>query len=179
MLTIYGFLWCDLKPNHLKTIFLRLLHRHWRNRMLVLVPMKQPGRLRVNVSHESTCCNIYAITTTKQRTMTYVCNSPKKYAQGSPQRPLARYVKLHVAHAPGMFGTFSPPPLVRDPDMHRGTSVKHVPWCMLGSLTSGFLWSQLRRKRSQHSHRMHNLQFYVSDKRPMMWLDIIQIFLIL
>ena len=28
-------------------------------------------------------------------------------------------------------------PLVSDPDMHRGTCVTHVPWCMSGSLTSG------------------------------------------
>ena len=49
--------------------------------------------------------------------------------------PLARYVKLQVAHAPGMPGTFSPPPRVNDPDMHHGTC---VPWCMPGSLTSGF-----------------------------------------
>ena len=26
-------------------------------------------------------------------------------------------------------------PLVSDPDMHRGTCVTHVPWCMSGSLT--------------------------------------------
>ena len=47
----------------------------------------------------------------------------------------ARYVKLRVAHAPGMLGMFSPPPRVRDPDMHHGTCVTHVPWCMPGSLT--------------------------------------------
>ena len=41
--------------------------------------------------------------------------------------PLARYVKLRVAHAPGMPGTFSPPPRVSDPDMHHGTCVMHVP----------------------------------------------------
>ena len=41
--------------------------------------------------------------------------------------PLARYVKLRVAHAPGMPGTFSPPPRVIDPDMHHGTCVTHVP----------------------------------------------------
>ena len=34
---------------------------------------------------------------------------------------LARYVKLRVAHAPGMPGTFSPPPRIGDPDMHHGT----------------------------------------------------------
>ena len=41
--------------------------------------------------------------------------------------PLARYVKLRVAHAPGMPGTFSPPPPVSDPDMHHVTCVTHVP----------------------------------------------------
>ena len=35
--------------------------------------------------------------------------------------PLTRYAKLHVAHAPRMPGTFSPPPRASDPDMHRDT----------------------------------------------------------
>ena len=55
--------------------------------------------------------------------------------------PLTRYVKLRVAHAPGMPGTFSPPPttketanyLSRDASRH----VTHVPWYMSGSLTRG------------------------------------------
>ena len=80
--------------------------------------------------------------------------------------PLARYVKLRVAHASRMPGTCSPPPRVSDPDMHHGTCVTHVPWCMPGSLTSGFLWSQWREKHSRHSRRMRNSQFYVSGKRP-------------
>ena len=75
--------------------------------------------------------------------------------------PLARQVKLRVAHVPGMLGTFSPPLWVSDPDMHLGTCVTHVPWCMPGSLISGFLWSQWRGKRSQY------YKFYLSDKRPM------------
>ena len=58
---------------------------------------------------------------------------------------LAKYVKLCVAYALGMPGTFSPPLRVSDPDMHHVTCVTHVPWCMPGSLTSGFLWS-LRRE---------------------------------
>ena len=45
--------------------------------------------------------------------------------------PLTRYVKLRVAHAPGMQGTFSPPPRVGDPDMHHGTCVTHVPCACL------------------------------------------------
>ena len=35
--------------------------------------------------------------------------------------PLARYVNLRAAHAPGMPGTFSPPSRFCNPDMHRGT----------------------------------------------------------
>ena len=65
-------------------------------------------------------------------------------------RPLTRYEKLRVAHAPGMSGTFSPP----------------LPTCMSGLLTSGFLWSRWRGKLSRHSRRMPNPQFYVSGKRP-------------
>ena len=78
---------------------------------------------------------------------------------------LARYAKLRVAHAPGMPGTFSPPPRVSDPDVHHDTCVTHVPWCMPGSLTSGFLWSRWRGKRSRHYLRMRNAQFRVSGKR--------------
>ena len=54
--------------------------------------------------------------------------------------------KIAGAHAPGMPGTFSQPPRVSDPDMHHGTCVTHVPWCMPGSLTSGFPWSRWRGK---------------------------------
>ena len=39
---------------------------------------------------------------------------------------LAIYVKLWVAHAPGMPGTFSPPPRLSDPDMHHGMCMKSV-----------------------------------------------------
>ena len=47
-----------------------------------------------------------------------------------------------IAVAPGMPGTFSLSPRVSDPDMYHGTCVTHVPWCMPGSLTSGFLWNR-------------------------------------
>ena len=65
-----------------------------------------------------------------------------------------------------MPGTFSPPTRVSDPDMHHGTCVSHVPWCMPGSLTSGFLENGWLGKRSRHSRRMRNPHFYVSVKRP-------------
>ena len=84
--------------------------------------------------------------------------------------PLARYVQLRGAHAPGMPGTFSLLPQVSDHDMHHGTCVTHVPWCKPRSLTSGFLWIRWRIKRSRHSRRMRNPQFYVSGKRPMVGL---------
>ena len=81
--------------------------------------------------------------------------------------PLTKYVKFRVAHAPGMPRGFSLPPRVSDTGMHHGTCVTHVLWCMPGSLTSGLLWSRWRGKRSWYSRRMHNPQFYVSGKRPM------------
>ena len=80
--------------------------------------------------------------------------------------PLATYVILRGSHAPGMLGTFIPPPRVSDPDMHHSTCVMYEPWCIPGSLTSSFLWSQWRRKLYRHSWCMHNPKFYVSEKRP-------------
>ena len=47
------------------------------------------------------------------------------------------------------------------------TCVTRVPWCMPGSLTSGFLWSRWRGKRSRQSRCMRNTRFCVSGKRPM------------
>ena len=80
--------------------------------------------------------------------------------------PLDRYVRLRVAHAPGMPETFSPLPWVSDPAMRHGTCGTHVPVCMSASLTSGFLWSRWRGKRSPHSRRMRNT-ILLFGKRPM------------
>ena len=60
--------------------------------------------------------------------------------------PLARYVKLRVARALGMPGTFSPPPRVFDPDMHHSTC---------------------RDRQLAFFLSMRNPQSYVSGKRPM------------
>ena len=51
--------------------------------------------------------------------------------------------------------------------MHHGTCVTHVPWCMPGSLNSGFLNSRWWGKRSRHSRRIRNPQFSISSKRSM------------
>ena len=57
----------------------------------------------------------------------YYANDPVKGDLFKGYGPLARYVKLRVAHALGMPETFSPPPRVSDPDMHHDTCVTHVP----------------------------------------------------
>ena len=74
--------------------------------------------------------------------------------------------KFWVTHTPGIPGTFSPQLRISDPDMHHGTCVTHVPWCMPGSLTKGILWGRWRGKRSRHSRRMRNKKFCASGKRP-------------
>ena len=81
--------------------------------------------------------------------------------------PLASYqIRIIVGCAcAGNAGNVSPPPRASDPDMHHGTCVTYVLWCMPGWLTSGFLWNWWWGKRSRYSRRMRNPQFYLSDKR--------------
>ena len=81
--------------------------------------------------------------------------------------PLTRCAKLQVAHVPGMPGTFPPPPTSKETvswrsqhasqHVHHARAVMHV----------GIANPRWRRKRSRHSRRMRNPQFYVSGKRPM------------
>ena len=71
--------------------------------------------------------------------------------------------KFRDAHAPGMTGTFSPPPRDSDPDMRHGTCVTNVPWCIPVSP-----WSRWWGKLSRHSRCIRNPQFYVSGKKPML-----------
>ena len=52
--------------------------------------------------------------------------------------------------------------LVSYPGVHHGTCVTHVPLCMSGRNAN----PRWRGKRSRHSWRMRNPQFYVSVKRP-------------
>ena len=65
-----------------------------------------------------------------------------------------------------MPGPLSPPPRASDPDMHHGTCVTRVPWCMRVSLTSGSFWSRWRGKRSRYSRGMRNPQVCESVKKP-------------
>ena len=71
--------------------------------------------------------------------------------------PLTRYVKLRIAHAPGMSGTFSPPPTSKetascDSGMHYGTCVTRV------VMHVGIATPRWRGKCSRYSMRMHNPQ---------------------
>ena len=82
--------------------------------------------------------------------------------------PLTRYVKLRVAHSPGMPGTLPRHRRLPIPTCIMARAVTHVRWCIPGSLTHGFLWRRWRGKLSRHSRRMRNPQFYVSCKRPIL-----------
>ena len=86
--------------------------------------------------------------------------------KNTPEWPSCQIRKIAGCACPGIPGAFSPPPRFSDPDRHRCTCVTHVPLCMPGSLTSGFLWSRWRGKRSRHSRRMCNPRFCVSGGRP-------------
>ena len=81
--------------------------------------------------------------------------------------PLTRYVKLRVAYAPGMPGTFSPPPTSKETtcelSRHASRHVRHARAVM----HIGIANPRWRGKRSRHCRCMRNTQFYGSGKRPM------------
>ena len=81
------------------------------------------------------------------------------YACWNRETPWAscQIAKIVSCTCAGNAGNVSPLPRVSDPDMHHGTCVTHLPWCMPGSLTIGFLWSWLQGKRSRHSRRMREI----------------------
>ena len=70
----------------------------------------------------------------------------------------ARYIKLRVAHAPGIPGTFFPPSRVSNPDMHHDT---HMLWCM-----SGFPLNSVARKTFP-AFPAHAQPTILSGTRPM------------
>ena len=84
-------------------------------------------------------------------------------------RPLAfcQIRKIVCCACAGNARNVSPASLVSDAEMHHGTYMTYVPWCMPGSLTSGFILSRWRGKRFRHPRRMRNPQFCISGKRPM------------
>ena len=94
------------------------------------------------------------------------CKDDASHVHQSHNGASSHIRKIEVCACAENAGNISPA-TVSDLHVYHGTCVMHVPWCMPGSLTSGFLWIRWRGKRSRHSWRMHNPQFYVSGKRPM------------
>ena len=81
--------------------------------------------------------------------------------------PLARYVKLRIAHAPGMPGTFSPA-TAGQRSRYASRHVRHARAVMhVGIASQQFPLKSEAEKRSRHSRRMRNPQFCVSGKRSM------------
>ena len=72
-----------------------------------------------------------------------------------------------ITNLTGMSGTLSPPPTSKQTaswrSRHASRHVRHARAVMHVGIAN----PRWRGKRSQHSRRMHNPQFYVSDKRPM------------
>ena len=81
--------------------------------------------------------------------------------------PLARYVKLRVAHAPGMSRTFFTLPTSKETASKRSRHASRHVRDARAVMHVGIANPRWRGKRSRHSRRMHNPQFYVSGKRPM------------
>ena len=99
------------------------------------------------------------------------CGGAGPYLWISPEQPielchgpLTIYVKLRVAHAPGMPGTFSPPSTWKEtasyPSQQASRHVRHASAVMHVGIANLRWWG----KRSWH---MRNLQLYVSGKRTM------------
>ena len=82
--------------------------------------------------------------------------------------PLNRYVKLRVAHASEMLGTFSPPPISKETANERSRHASRLVRDALAVMHAWIANPRCRGKRSRHSRRMRNPQFYVSGKRPML-----------
>ena len=81
--------------------------------------------------------------------------------------PITRYVKLRVVHAPGMPGSFSPPPTSKKAANKRSRHTsRHV--CHARTVVHvAIAKPQWRGKRSPHSRPMRKYKFYVSGKRPL------------
>ena len=95
-------------------------------------------------------------------------NLPHRVVEWWRHGPLTKYVKLRIAHVPGMPRTFSPPLTSKETtarlrSRHASRHVRQARAVMHVGIAYPWWWG----KRSRHSRRMRNPQFYVSGKRPM------------
>ena len=80
--------------------------------------------------------------------------------------PLARYVQLRVADAPGMPGTFSSPITSNETVSYRSRHASRHVRDARAVMHVGIANPRMRGKRYRHSGRMRNPRFYVFGKRP-------------
>ena len=84
--------------------------------------------------------------------------------------PLTRYVKLRVAHAPGMPGTFPLPPTSKETASLRP---RRASWHVCHTrvvMHIGIANQRWQGKGSRHFRRMRNPRLYISGKRLMLTL---------
>ena len=86
-------------------------------------------------------------------------------ASGCFHGPLTRYVKLWAVHASGMPGTFSPPPTSKETASWRSRHASRHVRLARAVMHVGIANPRWREKRSRHSRRMRNPQFYLSVQR--------------
>ena len=123
----------------------------------------------VQKRHQSQCQSISSSLLHEYNTYVWKTETPLSSFSLVPTGLSCKIRKIAGCACTGNAGNVSPPPRVSDSDtdMHPGTCVTHVPWCMPELLTSGFLLSRWRGKHSRHSRCMRKPQIYVSGKRPM------------
>ena len=80
---------------------------------------------------------------------------------------LTRYARSRVAHAPGMPGTFSPPPTSKETASLRSWHASRHVRLARAVMHAGIANLRWRGKRSRQSRFMRKPQFYVSGKKPM------------
>ena len=80
--------------------------------------------------------------------------------------PLTRYKKLQVAHAPGMPGTFSPPPISKETTSQRSRHASRHVRQARAVMHVGIAYLRWRGKRSRHSRRMRTRNFAYLARGP-------------
>ena len=101
------------------------------------------------------------------RMIKYGCRRNLRYVTLHEHGPLTRYAKLRVGHAPGMPGTFSPPPTSNETTSYRSQHASRHVRRARAVMHVGIDNPRRRGKRSRCSRRMRNPQFCVFGKRPM------------
>ena len=106
------------------------------------------------------------IVSTDRTKLIYIVKSSPNMTFYAVHGPLTRYVKVRIAHAPGMQGTFSPPSTLKESASKQSRQASRHVRHARAVMYVGIANPQWRGKRSRHSQRMRRPQLYVSGKRP-------------